>query len=81
VSAQGAEVSKGEQRGEPSGGAQSPIWEARSGKISVTTAILQGVTTALRGAGYYPPLISLIRSKSSSLCPNACSHSKAQHLL
>ena len=39
-----------------------------------------GVTAALRGAGYYPPLFSLIRSKSSSLCPNACSHSRAQRL-
>jgi len=32
------------------------------------------------GAGYYPPLISLIHSKSSSLYPNACSHSKVQRL-
>src|SRR5271154_505410 len=41
-----------------------------------------GVTTALWGAGYYPPSssVQLIRSKSSSLCPNTCSHSRAQHL-
>jgi hypothetical protein len=45
--------------------------------IVVTMFYAPGVTTALRDAGYYSSLFSLIRSKASSLCPNAYSHLRA----